>query len=140
MIKDYLQAKFWVASGRSSWYEILWFLGFSAALLFIGTATFLYLRFSASGNRPLQKYVLPIAWILVVFGILGLGLGLFRKEGVGFFSAYAFWALDILLVSLLTLFFTVRLLKLYPKEKYAFNSYLLKQKYLPKRKKRNPRG
>src|SRR3972149_5168914 len=122
-INDYLQAKFWVTSGTADWQEILWFLVFSAALLFIGTAAFLYLRFSASGNRPLQKYVLPIAVSLVVFGILGLGLGLFRKEGVGFFSAYAFWALHILSVVILLLFFTFRLLKLYPKEKASHESY-----------------
>ena len=140
MIKDYLQAGFWVGSGRADWQEIFWFLLLSGVLFFVGILIALYLKFRASGNRPLQKYVSPIAWSLVVSGILGLIFGLFRKEGVGFFSAYAFWALDILLVSLLTLFFTVRLLKLYPKEKYAFNSYLLKQKYLPKRKKRNPRG
>ena len=137
MIKDYFQAKFWVTSGRGDWQEIFWFLLLSGVLFFVGILIALYLKFRASGNRPLQKYISPIAWSLVVSGILGLIFGLFRKEGVSFFSAYALWALDILLVSLLTLLFTFRLLKFYPKEKHAFDSYLIKKRYLPKRKKKS---
>ncbi len=137
MISDYLQAKFWVGSGRSDLSEIAWFLVFSAILIVIGILGLLYLKFAAKENPPKRKYLVPLSWGFIFLGILGFIFGWLRAEGVSFFSAYAFWALHIASTVIWTAFFSYRLLKFLPKELSSYESYLLKQKYLPKRKKKS---
>ena len=66
---EFLQARFWVSSGRSDWQEIFWFLLLSVVLFFVGILIAFYLKFRASGNRPLKKTFcrLPGAWEFLGF-------------------------------------------------------------------------
>lgn len=132
-----LQAKFWISSGRSELLGVVWFLVYSVILLVLGSWVFLNLKFLGREHPPKQKYLNPFVWGLVPLGILGFVFALFRWEGVSFFSAYAFWALHILTAIVWVLFFSFRCFKYLPKEQANYESYLIKRRYLPKRKKKS---
>jgi hypothetical protein len=135
-INELLQAKFWVASGRSNLLEVSWFFVYSIVLLAFGVFIFFYLKIIVKDNPPKQKFFGPFAWMFASLGALGIILGLFRVEGVTFFSAFAFWALHILATLCLIVFFAYRYIRFLPKKQASYESYLLKKKYLPKRKKK----
>ncbi len=133
---DLLQAKFWISSGRGTLFEVLWFFVYSIGLLVVGVLAFFFLKLLVKYNPPKQKFFGPFAWIFALLGVLGIILGLFRIEGISFFSAFAFWFLHIFATIFLIMFFTYRYLMFLPKKQASYESYLLKKKYLPKRKKK----
>ena len=133
---EFIQAKFWFASGINNLLELLWFFVYSVILLVVGVFIFFYLKLLVKDNLPKQKFLGPFAWVFSLLGILGITLGLFRSEGVSFFSALAFWALHILATMFLITFFAYRYFRFLPKKQASYESYLLKKKYLPKRKKK----
>ncbi|MEX0617086.1 MAG: hypothetical protein WD231_04780 [Candidatus Woykebacteria bacterium] len=136
MIKfnDFIDVRFWVSSGRNDWDELIWFLTFFALLFFAGVIIGIYLKFGSSKNPLIGKYIAPLAWSFVGFGALGALFVFFRKEGVAFLSAHAFWAINILSLVFLLAFFSWRFFKNYPKDRDSYDSYQLKKRYLPTRK------
>lgn len=134
---DYSDATFWVSSGRSELSGVLWFLVLSIIIILIGLAIFFVSKFFIKNSPPKKKLLIPFAWILVGLGINGMVLGLFRIEGVTFFSAYAFWGLTILSLIFSTGYYGFRYVRYLPEEEASFESYQIKKKYLPKRRKKS---
>ena len=133
---EFTQASFWFGSGRESFSDVLWFLIVSGILVALGVIFLLLTSFILKNNPPKQKFVTPFVYVFLITGVVGLIFGFFRKEGVSFFSAYAFWVVDLLAAVSLTIFFAYRYFKFLPGEIENREAYLLKQKYLPKRKKK----
>ncbi len=134
---DYSDATFWVSSGRSEFSGVLWFLIFSAILVLLGLAIFFISTIFIKNSPPKKKLLTPFSWILVGVGISGIIFGLFRVEGVTFFSAYAFWGLIILGLIFLVGYYGFQYVRYLPEQEARFESYQIKKKYLPKRKKKS---
>jgi len=135
--KKYSDASFWTASGGSEINETMWFLLLSAIIVLLGLITFVISILFIKDSPPKKKLLLPFSWILMVIGITGAALGFFRIQGVEFFSAYAFWVLMILSLIGVVGYFGFRYIRYLPKEQVRYESYKIKKKYLPKRKKRS---
>lgn len=133
---EFIQARFWIGSGRSDISEILWFVILSVTFTLVGIFGLLYLKFFLKNSPPKRKLLTPFSWGSVAVGISGIVFAFFRKEGIGFFSAFAFWALVILAGVFTVSYFGFRYFKVLPKEQKSYDAYILKKKYLPKRKKR----
>lgn len=134
---EFIQAKFWIGSGRSDLSEILWFVILSATFILVGILGLLYLKFFLKKSPPKRKLLTPFFWGSVAVGIFGIVFAFFRKEGIGFFSAFGFWALVILAGVFMVFYFGFRYFKILPKEQKSYESFQLKKKYLPKRKKKS---
>ena len=134
---EFIRARFWIGSGRSDLVEILWFVILSTILIVIGILGLFYLKFFLKDSPPRRKLLAPFSWGFVAVGIAGIVFALFRKEGIGFFSAFGFWALVILAGVFIVFYFGFRYFKILPKEQKIYDSYTLKKKYLPKRKKKS---
>ncbi|MCH8821854.1 hypothetical protein IID23_05045 [Patescibacteria group bacterium] len=133
---EFIRARFWIWSGRSELSDILWFVILSLIFILIGILGLLYLRFFLKDSPPKRKLLTPFSWGSVAVGISGIVFAFFRKEGVGFFSAFGFWVLVILAGVFMVSYFGFRYFKVLPKEQKSYDSYILKKKYLPKRKKK----
>ena len=134
---EFIQARFWIRSGRSDLSEILWFVILSATFILVGILGLLYLKFFLKKSLPKRKLLTPFFWGSVAVGIFGIVFAFFRKEGIGFFSAFGFWALVILAGVFMVFYFGFRYFKILPKEQKSYESFQLKKKYLPKRKKKS---
>ena len=133
---EFIRARFWIWSGRSELSDILWFFILSLIFILIGILGLLHLRFFLKDSPPKRKLLTPFSWGSVAVGISGIVFAFFRKEGVGFFSAFGFWVLVILAGVFMVSYFGFRYFKVLPKEQKSYDSYVLKEKYLPKRKKK----
>lgn len=86
-------------------------------------------------NPPQQKYLTKVAWSLVPFGLIGWLLVLARLLGVVFFSARFWW--PVWLAGLVAVGFWLYLeYKKLPLKQVQYQTYQLKRRYFPKKKKR----
>lgn len=84
---------------------------------------------------PQQKFLTKVAWSLAAFGPLGWVLILSRLSGVVFFSARFWWILWVAAL-IATLVWLYRGYKKLPTQQAQYESYQLKKRYFPKKKKR----
>lgn len=135
IFRDYLDASFWTASGRSEFSSVLWFLILSVTMIGLGLIIIFLVTLFVKDYPPKRKLLIPFSWILIGLGVSGVVFGLLRIEGVTFFSGYGFWALIILGFIATVSYFGFRYIFYLPKEQVSYETLKIKKKYLPKRKK-----
>ncbi|OGY23339.1 MAG: hypothetical protein A2Y57_00010 [Candidatus Woykebacteria bacterium RBG_13_40_7b] len=109
-------------------------VAFSTILIVLGAAILIYNKTKIKNYPPKNKFFNGLGIWSIIFGTFSLALIFFRYEGVRFLSARILWVFYLLSLFLVSFFYLKKYFGRLPKEIFKYESYLLKQKYLSKRK------
>ncbi len=133
---QYLTINYWILTPRAGSLNH-WGLALLAAvstLILIGGLSLLAYNLLNSGfSSTKRRFFNKVVWWITPFGVLGWLLVLSRLYGIVFFSA-RFWWVVWLVCLLASLIYLWREYKKIPSKELAVQTYQLKKRYFPKKK------
>lgn len=134
----FLDFSYWFATpnpGSLNHWPILTLVVLSSLILGLALVLIGLKLLSSKLQPPQQKFLTKIAWFLLPLGLLGWFFVGVRLLGVVFLSARFWWILWFLGI-LLSSFWLYREARKIPARKAQYQTYQLKKRYFPKKKKR----